>query len=186
MITIVVDNAFAARHLKYGPSLQPPGESMRRLKTNPSTYSPSNPLALQPRGEFEMPMGIGQMSRFEEMDLKINILEDGNKKLVPNRVSKKCFTDFDDLFLLKKGLTHHYVLITNLKNLNGRTLSSRDCHCRNCFHICSSKEIYERYIVSCFNNEPALVQMPKPEKSKMQVTSFQDRWFALIFIHFDL
>ena len=189
MITIVVDNAFAGRHSKYGPSLQSPGEGMRRLKTNPSTYSPSNPLALQPKGEFEMPMGIGQMSRFEEMDLKINILEYGNKELVPNRVSKKCYTDFDvDLFLLRKGLTHHYMLITNLKSLicrvNGRTLSSRDCHCRNCCHICSSKEIYERHIVSCFNNEPTLVQMPKPEKNKMQVTNIQDRWFALIYIHF--
>ena len=191
MITIFVDNAFAARHSKYGPSLQSPGEGMRRLKTNPSTYSPSNPLALQPRGEFEMPMGIGQMSRFDEMDLKINILEYGNKELVPNRVSKKCYADFDvDLFLLKKGLTHHYMLITNFKNLicrvNDRTLPSEDCLCRNCFHTCSSKELYERHFVSRFNNEPALIQMPKPEENNMKVTNIQGRWFAPIVIHFDL
>ena len=132
MITIVVDNALAVRRSKYGPSLQSPGEGMRRLKTNPSRYSPSNPLALQPKGEFEMPMGIGQMSRFDEMDLKSNILEYGNKELVPNRVSKKCYADFDvDLCLLEDGLTHHYALITNLKNLicrvNDRNLPSENC-----------------------------------------------------------
>ena len=132
MITIVVDNAFAAGNSRYGPSLQPPGQDMRRLKTNPSTYYPSNPLALQPEGDFEMPIGIGQMSRFEEMDLKINILEYGNKELVPNRVSKKCYADFDvDLCLLEYGLTHHYALITNLKNLicrvNDRNLPSENC-----------------------------------------------------------
>ena len=78
----------------------------------------------------------------------------------------------------------------NLTNLicrvNDRTLPSEDCLCRNCFHSCSSKEIYEWHIVSCFNNEPALIQMPKPEENKMNVTNFQARWFAPLVIYFDL
>ena len=132
------------------------------------------------------------MSRFEEMNpYKINALEYGKKELVPIRVRKKYDTDFDvDLFLLEDGLTHHYVLITNLKNLiccvNDRTLPSEDCICRNCFHICSSKEFYERHIVSCFNNEPALIQMQKPEENNIKVTNIQGRWFAPIVIYFDL
>ena len=51
--------------------------------------------------------------------LQINALEYGKKELVPIRVSKKYNTDFDvHLFLLEDGLTHHYVLITNLKKSN--------------------------------------------------------------------
>ena len=66
-----------------------------------------------------MPMGIWQMSRIKETNpYKINALEYGKKELVPFRVSKKYDTDFDvDLFLLEDGLTHHYVLRTNLTNL---------------------------------------------------------------------
>ena len=62
----------------------------------------------------------------------------------------------------------------------------REIVCRNYFLICSSKEIYEQHIVSCFNNEPGLVQMPKSEKNKMKFTNFQARWFALIVIYFNL
>ena len=64
------------------------------------------------------------------------------------------------------------------------------CHrkivCRNCFHTCSSKELYERHFVSRFNNEPALIQMPKPEENNIKVTNIQGRWFAPIVIYFDL
>ena len=119
---------------------------------------------------------------------KINKIEHGNKKLVPNRVSKKCDTDFDSLF--EDSLTHHNVLMTNLESVfcrvNGRTLSSGGCLCRNCFYICSSKEIYDQHIVSCFNNEPALIQMPKPEKNSMKITNIAVRWFAAGNINFDL
>ena len=161
-------------------------------ENKPEHVLPSNPLAHQPKCEFEKPMGIWQMSRFEEMNpYKINALEYGKKELVPIRVSKKYDTDFDvDLCLLEDGLTHHYALITNLKNLiccvNDRTLPSEDCLCRNCFHLCSSKEIYERHILSCFNNEPALIHMPKPEENKMNVTNVQARWLAPLVIYFDL
>ena len=110
------------------------------------------------------------MSRSEEINnYKINLFDSGNNELVPIRVSKKCDTDFDlDFMFLEDGPTHHYVLITNLKNLiccgNGRSLSSGDCPCRNCFPVCPSKEICGSHIVSCFNNEPALIQMPKPQE----------------------
>ena len=132
------------------------------------------------------------MSRVKETNpYKINALGYGKKELVPIRVNKKYDTDFDvDFFLLEHGLTHHYVLITNLKNLicrvNDRTLPSEDCLCRNCFHTCSSKELYERHFVSRFNNEPALIQTPKPEENNMKVTNIQGRWFAPIVIDFDL
>ena len=73
------DNCFllcftAAWHLEYGPPLYRPGQESWRRKTSPLTYSPSNPLAHQAIGDFEMPMGIKQIPKFEHMnDCKINV-----------------------------------------------------------------------------------------------------------------
>ena len=47
----------AAWHRKYGPALTPSGQHPRLKRTDPRIYSDANPVAHQPRGEFEMPMG---------------------------------------------------------------------------------------------------------------------------------
>ena len=66
----------AAWHRKYGPELTPPGQHPRIKRTDPRTYSEANPIAHQARGEYDMPMGLGQISRFEEMNrCRINIFQ---------------------------------------------------------------------------------------------------------------
>ena len=66
----------AAWHRKYGPALTPPGQHPRLNRTDPRTYSDANPVAHQPRGEFDMPMGLGQIPRFEEINkCRINIFQ---------------------------------------------------------------------------------------------------------------
>ena len=66
----------AAWHRKYGPELTPPGQHPRTKRTDPRTYSEANPIAHQARGEFDMPMGLGQLQRFEEMNrCRINIFQ---------------------------------------------------------------------------------------------------------------
>ena len=66
----------AAWHRKYGPALTPPGQHPRIKRTDPRTYSNANPVAHQPRGEFDMPMGLGQIPRFEEINrCRINIFQ---------------------------------------------------------------------------------------------------------------
>ena len=64
----------AAWYLKYGAALTPPGQHPRVRRTDPRLYSDANPVAHQPGGEFEMPMGLRQIPRFEEINkCKINI-----------------------------------------------------------------------------------------------------------------
>ena len=50
----------AAWQRKYGPAITPPGHHPRVKRTDPRLYSDANPVAHQPRGEFDMPMGLRQ------------------------------------------------------------------------------------------------------------------------------
>ena len=64
----------AAWHLKYGPLLYVASRDSSANRTSPDTYSSRNPLAHQAVGDFEMPMGFGQMTRFEQLnDCRINV-----------------------------------------------------------------------------------------------------------------
>ena len=66
----------AAWHRKHGPALTPPGQHPRIKRTDPRTYSNANPVAHQPRGEFDMLMGLGQIPLFEEINrCRINIFQ---------------------------------------------------------------------------------------------------------------
>ena len=58
----------AAWHLKNGPLLYVASRDSIATRTSPDTYWRRNPLAHQAKGEFEMPMGFGQMLRFEKLD----------------------------------------------------------------------------------------------------------------------
>ena len=114
-----------------------------------------------------------------------------DKTLVPIRVSKKSGYNFEiDLLLLEDGVTHHYVLITNLKNLisniSGRCGSTRERLCRNCFHICSTQEVLDRHLPGCIENDAAIIELPSKEKNKMEFGNYKARWFAPVVIYFDL
>ena len=63
----------AAYHTKYGPPLY--GEkSSWRVKTSPHTYSLQNPVAHQPVGEFDMPMSLNDIPRFERLNnVQVNV-----------------------------------------------------------------------------------------------------------------
>ena len=64
----------AAWHLKNGPPLFRYEEESWRRKTSPLTYASTNPFAHQPVGDFEMPMGIKELPKFEKMNnCKVNI-----------------------------------------------------------------------------------------------------------------
>ena len=71
----------AAWHLKYGPLLYVAGDSNNK-RTSPDTYSKRNPLAHQAKGNFKMPMGFGEMLRFEKINnCKINVFRYEKKNL---------------------------------------------------------------------------------------------------------
>ena len=127
----------------------------------------------------------------EHADNFFDVDRSEDKSLVPVRLSSRKGDLLDvDLLLLADGLTHHYVLITNLKNLiyrvKKRSLNFTEQLCRNCFHVCASKDVYERYPRSCLHNEPAIINLPTEQRNKVKFINYKARWFAPIVIFFDL
>ena len=110
------DNCFlycyvAAWHFTYGQSLY---ENVGwRMRTNPETFSPSNPMTHQPVGDFEMPMAFNQILTFENLNkVQVNVFRYQKKDLIPLRLSKRQELPFIlDLLLLRDGQAYHYVLI---------------------------------------------------------------------------
>ena len=83
---------------------------------------------------------------------------------------------------------HHYVLIRNLYSLihrvRKRVPRSENYLCRNCFHVSTSKQRYNKPIGFCQQNKPAVVRMP--QKTSFVYKKTQSRWFAPIVGFFDL
>ena len=158
-----------------GPLLYVSSRDSRRKRTSPDTYSRSNPNAHQANGDFEMPMGCGQMLRFEKLNnCKINVFRYNEKQLVPLRVTRETKDNLEiDLLLVDDGLEYHYILILDLLRLvslvEGTTTLYQRVLCRNCFHVCMNETTYKRHQESCLQHEPAVVKMPSPEKKQTQI-----------------
>ena len=182
----------AAWHLKHGQLLYNSGSDSIAKRTSPDTYSRRNPWAHQAVGDFEMPMGFGQMLRFEKLNnCKINVFRYTEKQLVPLRVTQDVSDVLEiDLLLVDDGQEYHYILIQDIlrlvSNVKGTTTLYQRVLCRNCFHICMNESTYKRHRISCLQHEPALVKMPTPEKNKLKFKNFGARWFAPVVIYFDL
>ena len=179
----------AAWHFTYAQSLY---ENLGwRMRTNPETYSTSNPMTHQPVGHFEMPMAFNQIPRFENLNkVQVNVFRYQNKDLIPLRISKRQELPFIlDLLLLSDGQAYHYVLIKDLKilisNLKQQVPRSSSKICRNCFHVCYTAEIYERHIETCMQNEAAAIKLPDETKNELQFQNYQSRWFAPYVMYFD-
>lgn len=114
------------------------------------------------------------------------------KELVPTKVSKH--TDGDrlmlDLLLLNADQNYHYCLILNLKNLVNKIKKKKyrapDKICRNCFHVCSSEERWQRHIKSCYGHEPAVIKMPEEGKNAHTFRNVKARWYHPFVIYYDL
>ena len=137
-------------------------------------------------------MAFHQMEKFELLNLvRVNVFRHSNKKLIPFRLSNNKNYNFNlDLLLLSDGSMHHYVLITNIKALIHKYLGKHqriDNHlCRNCFHISTSLDRYERHEEICHQNTQAIIKMPKAEQQNFEFKNVQARWFAPIVGFFDL
>ena len=162
-----------AWHLKHGPLLYVAGRDSLAKRTSSDTYSRRNPLGHQAEGEFEMPMGFGQMLRFEKLnDCKINVFRYTENQLVPLRVTREKGDGLEiDLLLVDDGQKYHYILILDLMRLvsmvKGTTTLYQRVLCKNRFHICMNENTYRRHQISCLQLEPAVVKMPTPEKNKL-------------------
>ena len=157
----------AAYHNVNEPALYP--TSRRWLEKNKvSTYDLDKEGIVRIKGEYEMPMSLMDMDRFEKL---INILhlfkhplyfipnlgiktifllryKDG--KLLPIRVSSRFTTSLIvDLLLLTDGSKYHYVLISDLQKVveyvRHKVHRFQSEICRNCFHTCASFETLKRH-----------------------------------------
>ena len=179
----------AAWHFAYAQSLY---ENVGwRMRTNPETYSISNPMTHQRVGDFELPMAFNQISRFENLEkVQVNVIRYQKTGLIPLRISKRQELPFIlDLLLLSDSRAYHYVLIKNLKvlisNLKQQVLRSSSKICRNCFHVCYTAEIYERHFETCMQNEAAAIKLPDETKNDPQFQNNQSRWFAPYVMSFE-
>ena len=138
-----------AWHFKNGPLLYVAGRDSIARRTSPDTYSKRNPIAHQANGVFEMPMGFGQILRFEKLnDCKINVFRYTEKQLNLLRVTREKGDGLEiDMLLVDDGQEYHYILILELLRLvtlvkRNTTLQHRVL-CRNCFHVCMNEMTYK-------------------------------------------
>ena len=98
----------------------PPFQSgIWRTVTSPPLCRANNPVAHQPLGTFEMPMGFRDMAALEDLNhVQFNVFKSENQQLFPLLLSKQ----FDYIFtlvllLLQEDNVYHYVLIKSLRNV---------------------------------------------------------------------
>ena len=140
-----LDCYVAAWHFNFAQSLY---ETVGwRMRPNPGTHIPSNPMTHQTVGDFEMPMTFKQILRFENLSkVQVNVSRYPKKDLLSLQISKRQELPFIlNILLLSDGQAYHYVLIkysrilvSNLKQQVPRCSSKI---CRNCFHFCYTAEI---------------------------------------------
>ena len=157
-----------------------------------SPNSNKNMSELQPAGEFTMPMGFQNMTKFETLnDVQVNVFGLENRDLFPMRVSKRTTFELSlDLLLLYENDKHHYVLIKDLCRLfcfiKNIKLRSPLRLCRNCFYLSHNDLSYfEDHVESCGKNAPAVIRMPKPDNNLYKFTNWSATWFAPLVIYFD-
>ena len=166
-------------------------EDVHTRATNPATYSPANPYAHQPIGQYEMPMSIDNIKSFEvQNDVSINIFRYEKKSLYPFRISKFKSDFIVDMLLLSNGQRYHYVLIKNLtqliKKVQGKNLSTRARVCRNCFHVCCNEDSLKRHQELCLQFESCHVTLPKIEDCALEFKRLQAKSPLPLVLYFDL
>ena len=145
----------------------------------------------QPVGDFEMPMALNQILRFENLSkVQINVFRYQKEYLIPLRIWKQQELPFIlDLLLLSNGRAYHYVCIKDLRNLisnlEQQVPRSSSKKCRNCFQVCYTAENYERHNETCMQNEAATIKLPDETKNDLQFQNYQSRWLAPYVMYFD-
>ena len=163
----------------------------RAVSVYPETYLALD-NSIRPKGDFEMPMGLRDIPRFETTnDVQVNVFGFEKRHIFPIRVSKKdSFTMRLDLLLLYDDSKHHYVLITDLEKLyctlNALVHRPDYLLCRNCFWLCrEGLTSYNEHVTSCGEYSPAVVKMPSPENNLYKFYNWSGTWFAPFVIYFD-
>ena len=148
------------------------------------------PVSHKHLGEFSLPLLFDKSDRFENLNEVLeNVFLFEKKDWVRLRVSNfRCV--FIMIFLmLSKDDTHHFLLITDIKNsvdfIKNRQNKLRDKLRRNCFNVCTSLENLQNPKINCYENEVATIVLTDYKKKLHQFKSTKCTWFVPLGISVD-
>ena len=115
-------------------------------------------------------MNINDITKFEKLNPElpgINVFsEDDKMTIYPLRMADRDCLNTIDLFLYEEDGNTHYTLIKNFNRLiKSQKTTSKDGKifiCKRCFSHYTKKELLEKHIKYCSNNQTALIKMPEP------------------------
>ena len=118
------------------------------------------------------PMKIKDITKFEKLNPDIpgiNVFSvDDSNIIYPLREVKRDCKNTIDLFLYEEDGKFHYSLIKNISRLIRSQITSRTDEpiqiCKRCFSHFTKKELLDKHIEYCSNNQTAVAKMPKENK----------------------
>ena len=132
---------------------------------------------------IDFPVKLKDIPKFENQSPAlpgINVFSvNDNNKIYPLRLSQKDCQKSIDLFLFSKDENHHYCLINNFSRLTRSQITSdtkSKIHiCKKCLTHFTKKELFEKHIIYCSQNETVAVKMP----TKNTILNFQNHFKKL-------
>ena len=132
---------------------------------------------------IDFPVKLKDIPKFENQNptlLGINVFSANDyNKIYPLRLSQKDPQKSIDLFLLSKDEKQHYSLIKNFSRLVRSRITSDTTRkiliCKKCLTHFIKKDLFEKHITYCSENETVAVKMP----TKKTILNFQNHYKKL-------
>ena len=132
---------------------------------------------------IDFPVKLKDIPKFENQNptrLGINVFSVNDyNKIYPLRLSQKDPQKSIDLFLFSKDEKQHYSLIKNFSRLVRSRITSDTTRkiliCRKCLTHFIKKDLFEKHITYCSQNETVAVKMP----TKKTILNFQNHYKKL-------
>ena len=132
---------------------------------------------------IDFPVKLKDIRKFENQnpDLPgINVFSvNDNNKIYPLRLNQKDLQKSIDLFLFSKDENQHYSLIKNFSRLVRSQITSDTTRkiliCKKCLTHFIKKDLFEKHITYCSQNETVAVKMP----TKKTILNFQNHYKKL-------
>ena len=125
-------------------------------------------FSLKTKG-ITFPMNISDITKFEKLNAElpgINVFSDENMIIYPLRMADRDCKNTIDLFLYEEDGNTHYTLIKDfnrlIKSQKTTSKNGKIFICKKCFTHYTKEELLDKHIKYCYNNQTALITMPKP------------------------
>ena len=129
---------------------------------------------------IDFPVKLKDITKFENRNPNlpgINVFSvNDNNKIYPLRLNQKDTHETIDLFLFSKDENLHYCLIKNFSRLVRSQITSDTTSklhiCKKCLTYFTKKDLFEKHITYCSQNETVAVKMP----TKNTILEFQNHF----------